>query len=198
MLHWATFQCASPKPRGPTSVWFAFPSIFLGISHKASDVGPGAAKKSKTLEKTILTNNTIKIRSIFYEPLQYVALHCAAFAPLGSGLAIRVARRRGIGALFNLFWSSAFRQTKPSATTRAVSHKKKKIVNRSFFILSKLTLFAPSEGGGRYSILGRLDFLPPPPGFCATYAPHYCHPGQWVDSGSRAWRGEPNMPESTP
>ena len=48
----------------------------------------------------------------------------------------------------------------------SVSHKKKKSVNRLFFLLSKAPLFTPSAGrGGWYPILGHLGFFfrPSPP-----------------------------------
>ena len=74
--------------------------------------------------------------------------------PIWAGVAIRVARRRGIGALFDLFGRvfvvkpSRQRQPEPSAT-------RKYFCEPIIFLLSKSTLFATSAGGGgMYPIFG--------------------------------------------
>ena len=79
-----------------------------------------------------------------------------------TGVAIRVARRRGMGRFLNFFGrvlfvkSSRQRQPEPSAT-------RKFFCEPIIFSWSKLTLFAPTAGGGeRYLFLGRSDFTPPP------------------------------------
>ena len=58
------------------------------------------------------------------------------------------------------FWSSDFRQTKPSAT-------RKKYVNRLFFLLSKAPLLRRQQagvGGIQFWVFGKIFIDPPPRG----------------------------------
>jgi len=95
--------------------------------------------------------------TIWCYPKSTVFCRPALWAGRRGRLATRAARLRGVARharFFCPFGASAFRQTKPSAKTRAVSRKKKK-VNQLRFPLSKSTLFAQVVSGASDRLYGR-------------------------------------------
>jgi len=67
---------------------------------------------------------------------------------------------RGIGR-FLIFLIECFSSNQAVSDNPSRQPQENFFVNRLFFLLSKLTLFAPSAGGGgRYLFFGRFDFYP--------------------------------------